>query len=146
MPAGGESRRDCRRLDAYDPGTGGLCKIAVSYARMQFVARRGIVQASECAYIVPAILRSPKAVFEGIRRDEDEDNFEGGVGWRCYCGIPGHSYRPDGSAGPPHADEVFLVFINDEGVAYNWRWEKCDPDSPGLPIDHNKGRFGARLR
>ena len=29
--------------------------------------------------------------------------------------------------------KVYLVFVNDEGVAYNWRWEKADADDPKLP-------------
>jgi hypothetical protein len=140
----GESRRESRRLDAFDPETKGACKIEISFNRMQVVSRRGLVQASECAYIVPAVLAKPKAVFEGIRRDEDEDHYEGGVGWRCYCGIPAQSYRADGTPAAPYEDEVFLVFVNDQRVAYNWRWEKCDPDNPGLPIDH-LARFTKRL-
>jgi hypothetical protein len=31
---------------------------------------------------------------------------------------------------------VYAVFVNDEGVAYNWRWEKADPDQPSLPVGY----------
>ena len=145
MAEAGETRRTYILLDAFDPETNGPCKVQISHRRMQAVARRGIVQASECGRIVPAILLHPKAIFEGIRWDEDEDKYEGSAGWRCYCGIPAHSYRGDGSAAPPYPDEVYLVFINDEHVAYNWRWEKCDPDDPRLPTSHSE-RFKRRLK
>jgi hypothetical protein len=39
---------------------------------------------------------------------------------------------------------VYLVFVNDETVAYNWRWEKADPDQPTLPVGHAT-RFKKRL-
>jgi len=39
---------------------------------------------------------------------------------------------------------VYLVFVNEEGVAYNWRWEKCDADDLTLPIDHAT-RFRKRI-
>jgi hypothetical protein len=145
MAETGGARRQPILLDASDPGMGGLCKVQISHKRMQAVSKRGIVQASECAHLVPSILLSPETIFEGIRLDEDEDKFEGSVGWRCYCGTPAHSYRTDGSQAPPYPNEVFLVFVNDERTAYNWRWEKCDPDDPRLPINHAT-RFKRRLR
>jgi len=139
-----ETRRGAILLDAVDPETGGLSKIQISHRRMQAVARRGLAQASECALIMPAILLRPTAVFEGIRTDEDDNASEGGAGWRCYCGIPANSYRADGSAGPSYQGKVYLIFVNDERVAYNWRWEKCDPEDPRLPIDHAT-RFKRRI-
>jgi hypothetical protein len=116
--------------------------VQISFERMQVVGRRSIGQAKECGFIVPAVLEQPTAIFEGLRRDEDED--PRGVGWRCYCGIPHHSYRPDGSQGRPYPGQVYLVFINDERVAYNWRWEKADPQDPSLPMNY-QNRFQRRL-
>ncbi len=110
---------------------------------MQAVARSGLGHAQECGKIVPAILQRPTAIFEGLRRDEDEDRW--GFGWRCYCGLPEHSYRSDGAAGRPYPGQVYLVFVNDEQVAYNWRWEKADPDDLTLPLDHAL-RFKQRLK
>jgi hypothetical protein len=109
---------------------------------MQAVARRSLGHAKECGYLVPQILQKPTAVFEGLCEDEDEDRR--GYGWRCYCGTPAQSYRRDGSATRPYPDQVYLVFVNDEHVAYNWRWEMCDPDDPNLPINH-RTRFKKRL-
>ena len=139
-----EARRHYLTLTALDPATGKLtAKVQISYDRMQAVGRRSMGHAKECGYSVPAILQSPTAVFEGLRRDEDED--PRGVGWRCYCGIPDHSYRQDGTEAAPYPNQVYVVFVNDEGVAYNWRWEKADPDETALPVDHQT-RFKERLR
>ena len=137
-----ESRRKYLCLQAVDPETGSTCQVQISHARMQVVATRGMLQASECGYIVPHILQCPTAIFEGLRKDEDED--PGGVGWRCYCGIPQCAYHPDGSKRDPYPNKVFLVFVNDEQVGYNWRWERADPDDLELPEDHET-RFKQRL-
>lgn len=140
-PKGGH-RRDFILLDAVDPADGKPCKVQISHDRLMAVAKRSIGQTKECGYIVPEILQKPTAIFEGLRQDEDEDRR--GVGWRCYCGIPSVAYRTDGSECQPWPDEVFLIFINDENVAYNWRWEKADPDDLDLPI-HYEERFKRRL-
>lgn len=78
-------------------------------------------------------------MFEGIRWEDDDDG--GAVdGWLCYCGKPKLAFASDGSAIDPYEDEIFLVFVNAEGVAYNWRWEKCDEDDPTRP-DGYRVRF-----
>jgi len=137
-----ESRREGLLIHAVDPVEGKPCIVQISHARIQAVGRRSMGQAKECAFTVPYILQHPTSIFEGLRRDEDEDSR--GTGWRCYCGIPEHSYRADGSEGRPYKGQVYLVFVNDAGVAYNWRWEQADPDNPVLPIDHET-RFTSRL-
>ncbi len=88
------------------------------------------------------ILEQPTAIFEGLRRDEDEDKW--GSGWRCYCGRPTQSYRSDGSVSPPYPGQIYLVFVNDERVAYNWRWKKADLDRPNLPAGY-LSRFRLQL-
>jgi len=40
----------------------------------------------------------------------------------------------------PYRGQIYLVFVNDEGIAYNWRWEEADPENPRLPVDH-ENRF-----
>jgi hypothetical protein len=143
MPTKGESRRDYITLQAVEPKDGSLsCEILISFDRMQAVGRRSMGHAKECGLIVPMILQRPSAIFEGLRSDQDEDR--GGYGWRCYCGVPEQSYRPDGTPGRPYPGQVYLVFVNDEQVAYNWRWEKADPDDARLPINYAT-RFKQRL-
>jgi hypothetical protein len=142
MTEKGGTRRDRLLLNAINPVDGKPCHIQISYDRMQAVARRSLGQAKECGHIVPSILQHPSAVFEGVRMEADEDRR--GAGWRCYCGIPTVAYRTDGSERSPWPDQVFVVFVNDEQVAYNWRWEQSDPDDPHMPINHAE-RFRRRL-
>lgn len=136
------SRRKYLTLDAIDPVVGSMTEVQVSFDRMQAVGRRSMGQAKECGLIVPMILQQPTAVFQGLRQDEDED--QRGVGWRCYCGIPEHAYHSDGTARSPYPGQIYLVFVNEDAVAYNWRWEKADPDDPQLPQNH-EARFKTRL-
>lgn len=143
MATEGPTRREGVLLCAVDPVTGRIDAIVqISFERMQAVGRRSMGHAKECAYAVPAILQHPTAIFEGLRADEDEDRR--GTGWRCYCGVPPAAYRADGSERPPYREQVYLVFVNDQQVAYNWRWEKCDPSDPGLPLGFAT-RFKRRL-
>jgi len=142
MPEHPQSRRQYLQFDAVDPHDGKPITVQISHERLLVVARRSMGQANEARFIVPHVLQKPAAVFEGLKQDEDEDRR--GVGWRCYCGIPPHSYGTDGTVGPPYNGQVYLVFVNQEGVADNWRWERADPASPALPIDHQT-RFKTRL-
>lgn len=139
----GESRRHYLTIAAKDPVTGQLtAHVQISFERMQHVARRSSGHAKECAFIVPAVLQRPTAIFEGLTWDDDEDRR--GYGWRCYCAIPDNAYRSDGTPRETYPGQVYLVFVNDENVAYNWRWEKADPDDPTRPINHLT-RFRTRL-
>lgn len=137
-----DSRRKGLILQAVNPADGKDCEVQISFDRMQAVARRSLGHAKECGLIVPQILQKPTAIFEGLTQDADED--PRGVGWRCYCGIPEHSYASDGSPGRPYRNQVYLVFVNEEGIAYNWRWEKADADDPKLPQNHET-RFKQRV-
>ena len=136
-----DSRRHYLMLQAVNPD-GSACEFLISYDRMQTVAKRSLGHANECGRIVPKILQEPTAIFEGLTRDSDEDRR--GVGWRCYCGVPEQAFHADGTPRLPYPGQVYLVFVNDEYVAYNWRWEKSDPDDPTLPVDHAT-RFKRRL-
>jgi len=143
MSKGNGSRRQYIILNAAEPSDSSrTCEVQISFERIQTVARRSMGHAKECGVILPYILQNPTAVFEGLRWDEDEDLR--GYGWRCYCGVPKVAFHTDGAKHKPYPDQVYLVFVNDEGVAYNWRWEKADPDDPNLPIEH-KERFKQRL-
>jgi hypothetical protein len=103
---------------------------------------------------VPLILQKPTAIFQGLTRDEDEDRR--GYGWRCYCAIPENSYQSDGTAGFPYPGQVYLVFVNDEGVAYNLtavpevftmteqQWQNASDPHVMLEFLQNSGRPSAR--
>ena len=128
-------------LAAVDPKTGSTIEVIISLRRMHSVAKRGLGQAKECGFLVPHTLQHPTAIFEGLRLDEDEDLRV--PGWYCYCSKPPCSFDENGGEQPPYPNEVFLVFVNQERVAYNWRWAKCDENDGKLPVNHET-RFTKR--
>jgi hypothetical protein len=142
MSEQGGTRRQFILIAAVDPVDGKTSEVQISFERMQTVARRSLGHAKECGYLLPYVLQNPTAIFEGLTIEADEDRR--GVGWRCYCGVPAHSYRADGTEAPPYPGQVFLVFVNEERIAYNWRWEQADRDEPTLPHNHDR-RFKRRL-
>lgn len=141
------TRREKQVLKAFNPATGKLdTTVQISFERMRRVASRGLGHASEAAFILPYVLENPCAVYEGIRWENDEDKSrEGAPGWRCYCAIPLNAFRQNGDKIAPYANQVFVVFVNHERVAYNWRWERSDPEDEFAPIGH-KDRFKRRLK
>lgn len=136
-----EKRRPPRRgyatIPAIDPTDGRLMEVYVSLTRIEIVAKRGMGAAKDLAYSQREVLTAPTAVFRGVREEGERD-------WLCYVGIPKHSYTADGHTRPPRAGRVFLVFVNDEGVAYNCRWEPCDVENAKLPVDY-RARFSERV-
>jgi hypothetical protein len=136
-----QTRREYLTIEASN-GRGGVVSVLISHQRIVMLSSRSKGQILEAGEIVPAVLKSPKAIFEGFCTEGDEDTR--GVGWRCYVGLPDRSYTVDGQRRPPWEDEVFLVFLNVDRVAYNWRWEKCDLDAPNLPRNH-ADRFKQRV-
>ena len=129
-------------LRAVEPGTGQQTEVLISHRRMHAVARRGLGHAKECGFLVPHTLQNPTAIFEGIRKDDDEDQRV--PGWHCYCSKPPYSFNEDGEQKSPYAKQVFLVFVNQDKVAYNWRWAKADELDDALPEDYEE-RFARRV-
>jgi hypothetical protein len=129
-------------VPAIDPITGQAVSVSFSHDKLMALTARSRGQVMEAARVVPAILLKPLGIFEGLCRDADEPYH--GVGWRCYSGQPTVAYKEDGTACDPWDGEVFLVFVNDERVAYEWYWTKGDPNRPGWPTGH-EGRFKKNL-
>ncbi len=121
-------------IKAQSPNGDSTWDVYISYERLGFIARQSKGAVMEAAHIVPEILARPSAIFEGLRRDEDEDKY--GNGAMCYCGIPTVAYDKNGSPTQPWHDEVFMVFLNAECVAYNWYWHQCDCDLNNYPDGH----------
>jgi hypothetical protein len=141
-PANPKSRRECLTIEAVNPDDGKHYNVMVSYDRIRFLGRLSQGHTKECAELVPMTLQRPTSIFEGLLRDEDDD--KQGLGWRCYCGVPDRSYGPDGEKWPPWPNQVFLVFLNRDRMAYNWRWEKADPRDSNVPAENVPLRFKRR--
>lgn len=138
-----KTRREYLTVEAIEPGTGKLTPVLISHDRLRLVGRRSRGQALECGEFVPMVLRRPSAVFEGLCTDKDEPRGRG-YGWRCYCGRLSYAYNEEGKRIPPWPNEVFLVFVTDERVAYLWYWSKCDPEDNTLPQGYQT-RFKKRV-
>lgn len=133
------TQRQYLEICAIDPISGKTTQpIQISYNRLHNIKKKGIGEVKCAGFTVPYILQHPTQIFEGLCLEVDED--ARGYGWRCYCGIPKCDYSVDGKELDPRNNRVFLVFVNAENVAYNWRWEKCDPTDDKLPINY-KTRF-----
>lgn len=142
----GEAHRTSRRegfsVKAVEPDEGKECEVIISHRRLHNVSKRSRGQILECAQVVTEILQFPKAIFEGLKRNEDEAGSDVS-GWRCYCGVPSCAYVEDGTKVPPWERETFLVFVNVEKVAYLWYWYKSDKNNPDIPVDYVE-RFDER--
>ncbi len=136
------SRREELAVRAVDPADGSLYELTLSYDRIRSMALRGRGAIIEASQLVGYVLQHPTAIFEGIRRDTEDPKY--GAGWRCYCGTPPCAYDERGDEVNPPPGQVYLVFVNDEEVVYNWRWDRADPDNGRLPVDHAT-RFRERL-
>ena len=143
------SRAGYEAFDAIDPGEGTLFEVFVSHRRMGAVARRGIHAVMELAYVVSEVLRTPRRIYEGLRWEGDLDAPREPDEWLCYVGRPSADFRtPDSQdASPPRPDRLFLVFVNEERVAYNWRWEQAAENSEDEPMGMNatNPRFRRRV-
>jgi hypothetical protein len=132
MEAEGKTRRGCLTINAVDPTNGKTYEVLISYEKMHKVCSRSKGQVLDCAKNVPYTLQHPLHIYEGLCRDEDEKESDD-VGWRCYCCVPPHAYSKDGSEREPWPNQVFLVFVNAEKIAYNWYWHVCDEGSSTHP-------------
>jgi len=136
------TRREKLTVKAINPVDGKSYEVALSHSRIKETAKRGMGAILEASRLVEYVIQNPTAIFEGIRRDADDPNY--GASWRCYCGLPTCAFNASGKEVNPPAGMVFLVFVNDEMVVYNWRWDKADADTPRYPHNY-KDRFRERV-
>ena len=120
--------------------------LEIRAARLQGIARRGNkADIYTAEHTLSETLRSPDAIFEGLRFDDDEPRHCDSQGWRCYAKHPARRYKDDGSASETPKGRIFLVFVNTDRVVYNWTWEEADKNALArgvyLPADYET-RFG----
>ena len=130
--------RDCYPVNAIDPTTGLARVVFVRVKKAQATARAGMGATRELAFTVPFALQNPTAIFRGVRE-------EGESQWLCYCSVPADAYdfKTHNKRGA-WPGQVFLVFVDDDGIVYNWRWEKAHPEDAKLPTDF-ENRFEQKV-
>lgn len=139
-----DKRNGYYNLEAVNPFDGKPWTLFISRDRLGWIAKRGEPAVSETAYILKGILLRPRAIFKGLRRDEDEDTEKGDNGWLAYCGLPEIAFDGKGQRRKPFVNQVYLAFVNEDRVVYNWRWEKCSSENPIMPMGF-KDRFKRQL-
>jgi hypothetical protein len=125
-----------------DPLTGKLRPIQLDFDKLKHLPRKGAGKVKEAGFVVREVLEKPIAVFRGLKRDTDEPRL--GAGWLCYVGRPGCCFEDDGRSVPPPQNRVFLVFVTDQWIAYNWYWHSADIHEPDLPEGYGD-RFQEKL-
>lgn len=125
------------RTFAINPDDGAPRLVYVPKARLRAIALRGPGHRLEAARTVPRVLSIPGAIFRGVRHESERE-------WLCYSGVPPNAFDgPTGEEIRAPAGMVFLVFVTDRRVVYNWRWEWADSRRPESPIDWEE-RFDER--
>ena len=127
---------------AIDPKDGTRFDALIPHFRIQWARTMGEGAIRELAYSVQQVLLRPHAVFEGVRRDADDDS-GATEGWLCYIGTPEPRYEYRTGQERSRGRRVMLVYLNDERTVYLHRWEEESEEHEGLPKDM-KDRFRRR--
>jgi len=122
-------------------------EVGVRVRRIKGILRRKNAEDIYTAsYTLGETLRSPDAIFEGLRFDV---NGQHRPSWFCYAKHPERRYdKASGKSIVTPDGQIFLAFVNDKGVVYNWTFEDSDrcalTDGKYLPDDY-KDRFGKQV-
>jgi len=138
-----KKRREYLKIQAIDPQSGKRDYILISSERLIRLGKRSKGQTMEAAYTLIDTVQNPQHIFEGIRWDEDERSSDV-PGWRCYCKKPTNRYNFEGVQVRADPNKVFMVFVNENKVAYLWYWHTADDDDKTLPLGHEK-RFKKKV-
>jgi len=131
-------RRGYHPIECFDPDDGQTCDLLVNNKDIAVAPKLGRWYTPTLAECVPATVKHPKAVYRGLKRDDDST-----IGY-CYIGQPPHKF-PGGKKAPVKTTEFFFVFVSEERVIYEWRWEECSPNQMLNLANGPVPRFHARL-
>lgn len=134
------ARRECTSIDAICPYCGRHWEVLVSAKLIEITGKKGRRAVLELTELVRSGLLNIENLFRGIRDDAksvDDD------GWFCYTSKPEFSYNQTGGRTPRRANQIFVVYVTDERLVYNWAWIKCELGTM-LPVDHSV-RFKTRV-
>ena len=131
-----KARQGYATVKAKDPHDGREWDVLLPDKRLEWAKRNGVGAVRELAYTVPWALQNIRHMFRGVRDDDCEIDDEDDK-WLCYVSTPPRAYDwRTGNQVDAWRDEVFLVYVTDERVVYQWSWVKADPNDPCLPIGY----------
>lgn len=149
QPSKPTPKRGYLSLDAVNPADGSHFEVWISRERAEAVAKRGRHAVCEMGYVVSEVLRKPRRVYEGVRWEGDQDRHRATDEWLCYIGLPTADFRTPDSDRPsqPGKGKLFLVFVNRDRIAYNWRWEPAAEGTVDVPCGQgdSESRFGKQV-
>jgi hypothetical protein len=124
-------------------------EVTIREQRLRGIGERGNkADVFTAAYTLDEALKNPNAIFEGLRFDEDELRSCSSPGWLCYAYHPARKYNNEGQTLATPKGRIFLVFVNDDRVVYNWTWENADENALAngkyLPADY-ENRFSRQV-
>jgi hypothetical protein len=133
-----EQQRDGYDVEALNPHgqTAATWTVLVPVSLVRHWLKESEVDFQNLKHLVPAILRAPVAVFEGVR-----DYEEGGY---CYLGKPTDWYVKPRCLVPFPKDRIFAVYVNPMRRLYDIQAEKTEPGSMYRP-EGWKERYEALL-
>jgi hypothetical protein len=103
-----------------------VLNLIYSQTKVSHVRKLGFLGAiKEAVELVPFTLQHPNSIFGGLRPPDDKHSGES-PGWLCYCSKPVCRYTKSGDLSDPEPHKVFLVFVNEDQIIFNWRWENAD--------------------
>lgn len=117
-------------IKAFNPETKDLSyNFRISQKALEIIKGRGSRGDLQIALnLVVPTLQQPTAIFRGLLREEEKVERHSGPSpfWLCYCSRPYRDFDDNGNECDPHPRKVFVVYVNDEHVFYEWRWEDAD--------------------
>ena len=114
------------------PDGEGTWEFLVSKEMLERLQRYGPKPKFYDASLIPEILTSPSAVFQGLNREGYEDA-------HCYSGIPAHRKISSSIEAPPPPGMTFLVYVHTDHrghLVLDWEWRPVHPGQKGFPVNY----------
>ena len=121
----------------FDPESGDRKLLRMDLGRLNWLRKWAAPWITYSAPLVKAVLASPALVYEGLRREDQEEG-------RVYIGFPRHRYDNENRRLPVRRAEMFCVFHTPGGIVFEWRWvmyaDGCDSIE-----DYAADNFGRKI-
>lgn len=119
-------RKGYESLNALDPNSQKTREAFIAKIQIEHLLKWGPATRYYEILSVAEVLEQPTSVHKGLNREGKENAL-------CYVGKP-HRFG-DGWNSPGFPGMVFLVFVTDDDVIFEWRWEAEDSQRAGYPCD-----------
>jgi hypothetical protein len=104
------------------------CLFYINRAELDLIAQAGPEWKLEDARFIAEAIAEPDAIFEGLKRPNQDDNL-------CYSVRPTRDPNEETNE-QPRFGMAFVVFVSARPMGYlvfDWEWRQEDSDCPGHP-------------